>query len=135
MTATKKRVLLAFSGLPLTSDIFRLICFFVKDSAADVQLLRMHPPEDVVTERVHAEQLYSELKTLHAQFQQRGIPADFVVDPGRRDEPIVDYLARHRVDFLIFVPRKGNEGRLDSDEGDIVHTIFRNRRCPALMVA
>lgn len=135
MTAKKKRVLLAFTGLPVSDEVFKLTCLLAGDSGADLQLLRIHLPEDMITERVHGERLYSELKTLYAQLQQQGIPARLLVDPGRGDEPIVDYLARHRVDLLIFATQKRRDGRLKDEDGEVMHTIFRNSRCPAMMVA
>ena len=97
MTAKRKRVLLAYTGLPLGNDVFKLACLYAKDSAADLQLLRIHLPEDVMTERVHGEQLYSELKTLHAQLQNQGLPVDLLAEPGRGEEPILNYLARQIV--------------------------------------
>jgi len=135
MTANKKRIVLAFTGLPMSDEVFKLTCLLAGDTAADLQLLRIHLPVDMITERVHGEQLYSELKTLYAQLQQHGIPARLLAEPGRGDEPIVDYLARHPVDLLIFATQKRRDGRLHDEDGEVMHTIFRNTRCPAMMVA
>ena len=135
MTDKKKRVLLTFSGLPLAADILKLTCLFVKECAAELQLLRIHLPQDVVTERVHGEQLYSEMKTLHAQFEQRGIPAALAADPGHNEKPIVDYLSRHEVDLLIFIAQKRENGSLEDEDDQVLQTIFRSRRCPAMLIA
>lgn len=135
MTAKRKRVLLAYTGLPLGSDVFKLACLYAKDSTADLQLLRIHLPEDVMTERVHGEQLYSEFRTLHAQLQNEGIPVDLLAEPGRGEEPILNYLARHPVDLLIFVGKKGRDGHLEDEDDEVMHTLIRNTRCTAMMVA
>lgn len=135
MTAERKRVLLAYTGLPLARDVFKLACLYAKDSAADLQLLRIHLPEDVITERVHAEQLYSEMKTLYAQLQQAGILVELLAEPGRAEEPVLNYLARHPVDLLIFVGKKGSDGRLEDEEDEVMHTLIRNARCTSMMVA
>jgi hypothetical protein len=135
MTGNKKRVVLAFNGLPVASDILRVTCLFARETSAELQLLRVHPPRDLMTERIHGEQLYSELKTVHAQLQREGICAQVRAEYGHGDEPLLNYLMGNPAELVIFVGKRGRDGELDDEGKALVHTLLRSRECRAMMVA
>ena len=131
----RKKILLAFTGLPLAAEILRVASLFAGESEAELEMMRIHPPAGRGGTAVDGEQLYSELRTLYAQLQERGIPARLRVEPGSGDEPIRSYLTRHAVDLLIVCGQKGRDGRLGKEMDELMHTVLEDAPCTAMMVA
>jgi nucleotide-binding universal stress UspA family protein len=120
-----KKILVPFSGLPLSDALFSPACTMAQAMSAELILLRIEPP----LREKNGERLYSELKALRGQLHDCSVPVSIDTVQGAAEDAILVYANENSVD-LIVMPRPSG----DKDDEATAERVFHKAPCATLVI-